>query len=43
MEALISGSLDIRRLAKLAVSVYGFDIAPQVIGRKVVALAREHA
>lgn len=37
-ESLISGSLDIRRLAEMGVALYGRDIAPQAIGRKVVAL-----
>lgn len=37
-ENLISGSLDIRRLAEMAVELYGVDVAPQALGRKVVAL-----
>lgn len=37
-ENLISGSLDIRRLAEMAVELYGIDVAPQALGRKVIAL-----
>lgn len=37
-ENLISNSLDIRRLAEMAVQLYGRDVAPQALGRKVVAL-----
>lgn len=36
-EALLEGSRDIRRLADLAVQLYG-DMAAQVLGRKVIAL-----
>lgn len=43
MENLIAGSLDIRRLADLALAVYGPDVAPQALGRKVLALARTTA
>lgn len=39
-ENLIAGSLDIRRLAEMAVQLYGLDVAPQAVGRKVVALAK---
>lgn len=39
-ENLISGSLDIRRLAQMAVDLYGWDVAPQALGRKVVALVQ---
>lgn len=39
-ENLIAGSLDIRRLAEMAVELYGWDVAPQALGRKVVALAK---
>lgn len=37
-EYLISGSLDIRRLAEMALALYGRDVAPQALGRKVIAL-----
>lgn len=37
-ENLISNSLDIRRLAEMAVQLYGREVAPQALGRKVVAL-----
>lgn len=37
-ENLIQGSLDIHRLAQMAVDLYGPDIAPQALGRKVIAL-----
>jgi hypothetical protein len=42
-ENLISGSLDIRRLAAMAVQLYGRDVAPQALGRKVVALVGSQA
>lgn len=42
-EALISNSLDIRRLAEMAVQLYGREVAPQALGRKVVALVKEAA
>lgn len=38
MECLIAGSLDIRRLAEMALELYGPDVAPQAVGRKVIAL-----
>lgn len=37
-DALLAGSLDIRRLAEMGIALYGRDVAPQAIGRKVVAL-----
>lgn len=37
-EWLISGSLDIRRAAEMALSLYGRDVAAQALGRKVLAL-----
>lgn len=37
-DCLIAGSWDIRRLAEMAVALYGVDVAPQAVGRKVVAL-----
>lgn len=39
-DQLIEGSLDIKRLAGMAVDLYGADIAPAVIGRRVLALVR---
>lgn len=37
-EWLISGSLDIRRAAEMALALYGREVAPQALGRKVLAL-----
>lgn len=37
-DALLAGSNDIRRMAMMAIELHGRDIAPQFIGRKVVAL-----
>lgn len=37
-EWLISGSLDIRRAAEMALALYGRDVAAQALGRKVLAL-----
>lgn len=36
--AFVSGNLDLRRAAEMAVDVYGADVAPQVLGRVILAL-----
>ena len=36
--AFVSGNLDLRRAAEMAVEVYGADVAPQVLGRVILAL-----
>lgn len=37
-ELLVQGSLDVRKVAALAVELYGADVAPQALGRKILAL-----
>lgn len=39
-DQLIEGSLDIKRLASMAVELYGAEVAARVIGRRVLALVR---
>ena len=36
--AFVSGNLDLKRAAEMAVDVYGVDVAPQVLGRVILAL-----
>ena len=36
--SFVSGNLDLKRAAEMAVEVYGADVAPQVLGRVILAL-----
>lgn len=41
-DALISGHcLDLQKLAQIAIQLYGREIAPQVLGRRLLALVPE--
>lgn len=42
-EAFLHGSVDARRLAQMALDLYGSDVAPQALGRAMLQLIQDHA